>query len=275
MRRWRRPSSRSALAVGVGDVGGAVVGHHPLDPDAAFGEPGHRAAQEADSGVGVERVEHLGVGEPGVVVDHHVHVLEAAWRRGGRRGALELAAAVADDAVAGAARADATELLDVDVDQLARPRALVAVRRARAARAASACRARSASATTTPSRAPSRAARRSRQRSSATGAAPRSPRPARCGGARRHPPRRRRAIPQADSPAAAATHPLARRHARSRRRPRPPPRATSPPRTPASDQRPALRTGPRVSVQHHPVSSLGLSGSTPSASKEARMKQRA
>jgi hypothetical protein len=44
---------------------------------------------------------------------------------------LDLAAAVTGDAVARAFDADPAELLDVDVDQLARPLALVAVGRLR------------------------------------------------------------------------------------------------------------------------------------------------
>src|SRR5207253_3161841 len=50
-------------------VGRAIVGHHPLDPDAVLGEPGDRALEERDRAARVEVVEHLGVGEPRVVVD--------------------------------------------------------------------------------------------------------------------------------------------------------------------------------------------------------------
>src|SRR5262249_53541683 len=41
------------------------------------------------------------------------------------------------------------------------------------------------------------------------------------------------------------------------------------------DQQPAVQTGARVAVQLHPVTSLGLVGVIPPASKEARMEQRA
>ncbi len=44
-------------------VAGAVVGHHGLDADAVFGEPGHCVAQEADCAVGGQIIEDLGVGE--------------------------------------------------------------------------------------------------------------------------------------------------------------------------------------------------------------------
>ena len=64
------------LAAGGGvdrrDVGGAVVGHHPLDRDAALGEPGDRAAKEARAVSPRSSGKHLDVGEPGGVVDADV-----------------------------------------------------------------------------------------------------------------------------------------------------------------------------------------------------------
>jgi len=69
-----------------------------------------------------------------VVVDHHVQVLEAGHRPPLAVDlALELARAMAEDAVAGAALGDPAELFDVDVDEFARVAALVPVRRLRRA----------------------------------------------------------------------------------------------------------------------------------------------
>jgi hypothetical protein len=97
----------------------AVVGHQPLDPDPEGGEVGDRAAQEADRGRGFLVLEHLDVGEPRGVVDRDVNVLPAD--------PAAPTAPVAVHAVPGPA--DPAELLDVDVDELARPRLLVPVRR--------------------------------------------------------------------------------------------------------------------------------------------------
>ena len=114
--------------VGVSEVAGAVVAHHRFDLHAAFGKPGDRSAQEADGAAGAEIVEHLGVCQPRVVVDHHVHVLPAgnATQVALLAGAL-LRRPVARHAVSGTA--DATQLLDVDVHELARAATLVAVGR--------------------------------------------------------------------------------------------------------------------------------------------------
>src|SRR5207249_2371645 len=67
------------------------------------------------------------VGEPGRVLDADVHELPAELARPAAAAALVLALAVADHAMTRAA--DPTELLDVEVQQLAGPLALVAVRR--------------------------------------------------------------------------------------------------------------------------------------------------
>ena len=75
------------------------------------------AAQEGDHGRCPLVGEHLGVGEPGGVVDGHVHVLPAR--------SLRLPATRAGDAMAGTV--DPDELLDVDVHELARARLLVPV----------------------------------------------------------------------------------------------------------------------------------------------------
>jgi hypothetical protein len=58
-----------------GAVGGAVVGHQPLDADVEGGEVGDRSAQEADRGHGLLIVEDFNVDEPGRVVDADVDVL--------------------------------------------------------------------------------------------------------------------------------------------------------------------------------------------------------
>ena len=64
-------------SVTVGGVTGAVVGHDRADGDSALGKPGDGATQERDRAAGGEIVEHLSVGEPGVVVDDDVYVLAA------------------------------------------------------------------------------------------------------------------------------------------------------------------------------------------------------
>ena len=102
-------------------VAGAVVGHHPLDPDPGVAEVGDRAAEEADRGRCLLVLEHLNVGQAGSVVDGDVHVLPAD--------PAASAAAVAVDAVPGPA--DPTQLLHVDMEELARPLPLIAVGRLR------------------------------------------------------------------------------------------------------------------------------------------------
>lgn len=55
-------SSRQVSVPGVGFVGGAVVGEHAFDADAAVGEPGHCSTQHAGCGGGGLIVVDLGVG---------------------------------------------------------------------------------------------------------------------------------------------------------------------------------------------------------------------
>src|SRR6266511_1873887 len=76
-------------------VAGAVICEHPLDPDPVAAKEGDRPAQEADCGRCFLVGEHLDVGEPGRVVDGHVHELPADPARPG--------ATVAVDAMAGPA----------------------------------------------------------------------------------------------------------------------------------------------------------------------------
>ena len=115
------------MAEAVGDVAGAVVGHDCLYGNASLGVPGNCSAEEGDRTARREVVEDLGVGEPGVVVDHHVHVLMT----GGTRSAIDpgrvLARSVSEHAMACATCRDAAEALDVDVHELAGMAALVAV----------------------------------------------------------------------------------------------------------------------------------------------------
>ena len=100
-------------------VGGAIVGKQALHGDPVASEEGDCAPQETGCGRGAFVVEDLDVGEAAVVVDRDVDVVPA-----GVSGAaavdcdLALAGAAAADAVTDTA-ADAAELLDVDVDELA------------------------------------------------------------------------------------------------------------------------------------------------------------
>ena len=87
------------------------------DPPAAKETDG--ATQEAGRGRAFLIGEHFDIGEPGGVVDGDVDELPADPAHPG--------GAVAVDAVAGPA--DLAELLHVDVDELARPRTLIAAGR--------------------------------------------------------------------------------------------------------------------------------------------------
>ena len=112
-------------------VGGAVVGHHPLNRDAVAREERDDAAQKANHGAGLLVGQNLGIGQAAVVVDGDVHAFAAdllSTSPGGvglgRRPVLAAAGeALADTAL------DAAELFDVDVDQLAGRGALVALDR--------------------------------------------------------------------------------------------------------------------------------------------------
>ena len=110
------------------DIGGTVVGHEPLDPDPVAGVESGGATQEADRRRRLLIGQHLGVGEAAVVVDRDVHELPAdrqpaAALEVDARGVVVLAQAV-PDALAGAALEPA-QPLDIDVHELARPRAFV------------------------------------------------------------------------------------------------------------------------------------------------------
>jgi hypothetical protein len=106
----------AGVAPGVAPIGRAVVGHDPLDRDALAGEPSDRALQERHrAGLAFIR-QHFAVGQARGIVDADVHGLPA--------GATPAVPPVAGDPMAD--RHDPAELLGVDVDQLARPVALIA-----------------------------------------------------------------------------------------------------------------------------------------------------
>src|SRR5215218_4063506 len=109
-------------------ITGAVVGHHGLDGDAVAGVERDRALQESDGRGRLLIGEDLDVGQPGRVIDADMHEFPADLSAAVFAVAA-LQPAVAVYAMAGAALWDPAELLDVDVQQLARVPALVAVRR--------------------------------------------------------------------------------------------------------------------------------------------------
>ena len=107
-------------------VGRAVVGQQAFDNDPVTAEEGHRPAQERARRRRLLVGQHLGVGQPGGVIDRDLHELPADRPAPqpitvGERRAVVL---VAGDTLARAF--DPPQLLDVDMDQLAGPRALVA-----------------------------------------------------------------------------------------------------------------------------------------------------
>src|SRR5205807_5857940 len=55
-----------------------VVGHHRIDPDAMVGHEFKCPPQEGSTGGGQLVLEHLGVGQAGVVIDHRVDEVVAA-----------------------------------------------------------------------------------------------------------------------------------------------------------------------------------------------------
>ena len=113
------PECFAGEGVDGGAVAGAVVGHDPLDLDPVRAEVGDCATEKADRCGCLLVFEHFDVGEPGRVIDAGVDVFPADP-------AASLSA-VARDTVAGTS--NTAELLDLDVEELAWPFALVAVRR--------------------------------------------------------------------------------------------------------------------------------------------------
>ena len=109
-----QPSQRLGEAAGA--VGAAIVGHHPLGPDAVRTEPAQGAEQEGGGGVPALVAQHLDIGQPRRVIDRNMDEVPA-------RAPIAAARAGAGDAMAGPV--EPAELLDVEMDQLARPGALV------------------------------------------------------------------------------------------------------------------------------------------------------
>jgi len=108
-------------------VGGAVVGEDALDLDAVAGKEDDGAVEKAGRGRGPFVGEDFGVGETAVVVDGDVDVVPAAEAAAMavRVGAARASGAAWACADALASRLETAELLDVDVNELARTRALV------------------------------------------------------------------------------------------------------------------------------------------------------
>ncbi len=110
--------SGAGVAEGVGDVAGAVVGHHARDGDAEAGVVGDGRFQEGGGAVGGLVGQDLAEGHAGVIVDADVDELPAD------AAAVALSGSVAGHAVAGLF--ETAELLDVEVDHFAWRLALVA-----------------------------------------------------------------------------------------------------------------------------------------------------
>src|SRR6266566_2661152 len=184
-----RPSVR-AVAV-------AVVAEDAFDGDAAVAVPAEGAAEEGDAIGGALARQQLCVGQARVVIDREVQVLPA--------GVTVAREPVAMDALAD--RPETAELLDVDVNELARPLALVADDRAP-------CRSRQASRAVRP---------RSAGPPSRTRAPPRSAAraPGTAGGADASAPAAGRRAPTSRPPGSGARAGN-RWHGSHRRRPRPP-----------------------------------------------------
>src|SRR5918994_1789406 len=110
-------------------VSGPIVGQQALDFDAVALEERHRSAQERDRGCRLLVWEHLGVGQTAAVVNRDVDELPAdrlaALAVAVGDGPVVVLAQPVADALSGAAL-DAAKPLDVDVDQLAGAGTLVA-----------------------------------------------------------------------------------------------------------------------------------------------------
>ncbi len=113
------PELGAGLCPGVRAVTVAVVGEHALDRDPTLPVPGRRSTQEGDAVGGTLTREQLRIGEPGVIVDRQVQVLPAGVATAGQPVTVD---ALAD-------RPEATQPLDVDVQELTRTLSLVAAHR--------------------------------------------------------------------------------------------------------------------------------------------------
>lgn len=101
---------------GLGAMGRAVVGHHPLDRHAVVGKPGQRPFQEARRRDFAFVGQDFGVGQTAVVVHGQMQELLADTPR--------LVTPITGDAVPGPL--DPSQLLGIQVQYLAGPLALVA-----------------------------------------------------------------------------------------------------------------------------------------------------
>jgi hypothetical protein len=136
-RSCRLPLLPAGIAPGVGAVAAAVIGEDAFDGHAAVCEPGNRSLQDTDGGLALLVRTDLDVCDPGVVVDDGVQergadqgsvvVSPVAGSAGGLL--LVVRALLASDEAMAAAVGDVAELGDVDVDQRARVRVLVATDR--------------------------------------------------------------------------------------------------------------------------------------------------
>ena len=115
-----QPAQR--LAEAAGSVGAAVVGHDALDLDALAAEPAQGAQKEGRRGGLALIGEDLDIGHSGCIIDRHMHEVPAC-------APVTAARARAGDAVAGPV--EPSELLDVEMDQLSGPVALIPARRSR------------------------------------------------------------------------------------------------------------------------------------------------
>jgi hypothetical protein len=118
-------------------VAAAVVGQDPLHSHAAVGEPGDRVAKHRGRCLLGLVVVDLGIGDPGVVIDHGVDERgpELGFAGGGLQprpvpGRLPVREALLATQISPAtAVGDVAELLDVDVDEVAGALMLVAANR--------------------------------------------------------------------------------------------------------------------------------------------------
>jgi hypothetical protein len=116
------PEAQGAAGLGerLGDIGGAVVAHHPLGIDSLAVEPGNGPAEQADDRWLLLIRQHLGIGETSGVINGHVDLVVT-----GAIGATLLA--VAGDPVPHLA--EPGQSLDVDVNQVTGPLPFVALHR--------------------------------------------------------------------------------------------------------------------------------------------------
>ena len=106
----------AGVAEGEGAIAAAVVGHDALHTDAQAGIAGDGRREEGDRGFLALIRPDLSEGDPGVVIDAHMDTFPAD--------APGVIARISGNPVADGG--DATELLDVEVEQLPRSRPFVA-----------------------------------------------------------------------------------------------------------------------------------------------------